>query len=205
MKHLLLVTLALFALVPLAAQAPQMHTDALGFTYTLPEDWQIVAPKPSAQPPQSGQPAPDELRKGIFCVDVPLTATHGSPATVIVIVTLPFGCFGQTMTRQDLPGFGIGVSEGIKRTFDILNPVQATYTLAGHPMWIQRVKATPQGKSAPVFTIETTCTLLEKGAVCWMALASDEAGLSEFEHSKVALEGSTASLLVPASTFLKAP
>jgi hypothetical protein len=200
MKFLLLVPLAALALVPLAAQAPHVHTDALGFTFTLPEDWQIIVPKP--QPAAATSP-PDEVRKGIDCMNVPLTATHGNPATVIVIVTLPFDCFGQTMSQQDLPGFGIGVTEGLKVAFDILNPVEATYTLAGHAMWIERVKATPKGLTAPVFTVETTCTLLEKGAACWMAQAGDEAGLTQFEHGLVTLEGSTASQIVPESTFVK--
>jgi hypothetical protein len=194
------------ALVPLAAQAPQHDLiDALGFTYTVPEDWQVIVPKPTAGASQQVLIAPDELRKGILCVDVPMTAMHGSPPTVIVIVTLPFDCFGQSMSQQDLPGFGIGVTEGLKRIFDILNPVEATYTLAGHAMWIKRVKATPKGLTAPVFTVETTCTLLEKGAVCWMAQAADEAGLTVFEHGPVTLEGSTASQLVPASAFVKFP
>jgi hypothetical protein len=203
----LLVPLAAIALVPLAAQAPHVITDALGFTYTVPEDWQVVMPKLNAATSSPTQPqgAPDELRKGVLCVDVPMTATHGSPPTVIVIVTLPFDCFGQTMSQQDLPGFGLGVTEGLKVALDIFNPVEATYTLAGHNMWIERVKATPKGKSAAVFTVETTCTLLAKGAVCWMAQASDEAGLTEFEHTPVTLEGSTASQLVPATTFVKFP
>lgn len=207
MKFHLLLSLAAMALVPLAAQSPHVVTDALGFTYTVPEDWQVVMPKLTAATPSETQPQsePNELRKGVLCVDVPMTATHGSPATVIVIVTLPYDCFGQTISQQDLPNFGLGVTEGIKLIFDVFDPVEATYTLAGHSMWIERVKATPKGNSAAVFTVETTCTLLEKGAVCWMAQAGDEAGLAEFEHSPVTLEGTTASQLVPAATFVKFP
>lgn len=207
MKILSLIPVALLVCLPLAAQAPHVHTDALGFTYSLPEDWQIVVPKPPVPPPAGKQPlnAPDEVRKGLDCVNVPLTATHGSPPSVIVIVTLPYDCFGQTMSPQDLEGFGSGVTEGLKRTFDILNPVEAAYTLVGHSMWIERVKATPKGKSAPQFTIETACTLLKKGAVCWMAQASDQPGLAEFEHAPVTLEGVLAKQLVPANVFVKNP
>lgn len=206
MKILSLIPAALLACLPLAAQAPHVHNDALNFTYSVPEDWQIVVPKPPAPPPQN-KPlnAPEEVRKGMDCVDVPLTATHGSPPSVIVLVTLPFDCFGQSMSRRDLEGFGAGVTEGLKRTFDILNPVESAYSLAGHSMWIERVKATPKGKSAPVFTIETVCTLLQKGAVCWMAQAGDEAGLSEFEHGPVTLEGQAAKQLVPANVFVRNP
>lgn len=185
------------------AQAPHVHSDALGFTYTVPEDWQIVAPKPPAQPAKPPQNVPAEVRKGLDCVNVPLTATHGSPASVIVVVTLPYACFGEKMTQQNLAGFGAGVTEGLKSTFDIFNPVVSTYTLAGHTMWIERVKAIPNGKTAPVFTVETACTLLEKGAVCWMAEAADQAGLEEFEHGAVTLEGAAVGQLVPANVFVK--
>ena len=116
---------------------------------------------------------------------MPLTARHGDPPSAIVIIALPFDCFGQTMAQHDLADFGSGVTEGLKTTFDFLNPVSTTYALAGHKLWIERVKAVPKGKTAPVDTVEITCTILEKGAVCWMVQAADEASLEAFERGAV--------------------
>ncbi len=184
------------------AQRPEAHSP-IGFTYNLPDDWQVVMAKaaPSLlKPPANTLP---EEKKGIACVEVPLTAGHGNPRSAVVVVTLPFDCFGQTMTGRDLPGFGAGVVEGLKRTLDFVDPLDATYELAGHKVWIERVMATPKAKTAPSFTLETACTLLKKGAVCWMVQAADAEDLAAFEQSQVTLEGAAAQPLVPAGVFVK--
>lgn len=211
MKASRLGWLLAIASLPLAAQAPRGLSDPLGFTYSIPAGWELVVPKPpqtTEQPsgpqnnPQNNLPA---VKKGIACVEVPLTARHGDPVSAMVIVALPFQCFGQTMTDEDLPGFGSGVIEGLKTAFDLLDPISATYKLAGHKLWIERVKAIPKGKTAPVETVETACTILNKGAVCWMVEAADAASLETFEHESVTLEGSAPTPLVPAEVFVKSP
>ena len=194
------------ASLPLGAQAPQVHSQALGFSFSLPDDWQVIVPaSQSEQQPNTPQGAPEETKKGIDCLEVPMTARHGEPASVVVIDALPFDCFGETMAAQDLPGFGSALTEGLKTALDFLNPVTASYTLAGHDLWIERVKAMPKGKTAPVSTVEIACTILAKGAVCWMVQASDEAGLQAFENASVTLEGSPVNRLVPSQVFTETP
>lgn len=195
------------ASLPLAAQAPQVDSDPIGFSYAVPAGWQLVVPTPpqATQQPRASQSTPEEVKKGIACVQVPLTARHGNPASAIVIIALPFDCFGQTMAPQDLPGFGAGVTEGLKTAFDFLNPVSTTYSIAGHKLWIERVKAVPRGKTAPVDTVEITCTILQKGAVCWTVQTGDDASLEAFERGAVSLEGSPSVPLVPAQVFVAAP
>ncbi len=202
--------------LPLPAQAPQpsapapvrIENDGVGFGYALAGGWQVLpaAPVPQAPPPKEGQKAPlPETRQGIACIDVPLTAQRGRPASVIVIVALPFDCFGQTMAYSDLPAFGEGAAQGLKQTLDIIEPIAASYKLAGHAVWIQRAKATPKGKTAPQYTVEIACTVLEKGAVCWLAQASDAAALEAFEDATVTLEGVNAGPLVPRDVFVSNP
>lgn len=191
--------------LPLAAQAPRVHSEKLGFSYALPDDWQAIVPEPRAGQPGTWQNTPEEVKKGIACVEVPMTARHGEPASVVVVIALPFDCFGATMPAQDLAEFGSGVTEGLKTALDFLSPVTASYALAGHDLWIERIKAVPKGKTEPVSTVEITCTILEKGAVCWMVQAADEAGLQAFEGAAVTLEGSPASRLVPTQVFAMPP
>lgn len=206
MKTLRLVWLCAFASLPLAAQAPQVQS-ALGFSYSLPADWEVVVPTPPQAPqrPKPSQNTPEEVRKGFGCVEVPMTARRGNPPSAVVVIALPFDCFGQTMEEKDLPDFGSGVTDGLKTTFDFLNPVSTTYELAGHRLWIERVKAVPRGKTAPVNTVETACTILQKGAVCWMVDAADAANLEAFERGAITLEGSTAKQLVPTEVWIKSP
>jgi hypothetical protein len=216
------ILFAVFVLVqagvtePLAAQIdqPSMHAPArvenneIGFSYSLPGEWEAVGATPAlpAEQQEKEQKASSaEERQGIACIDIPLTAQRGKPASVIVVVALPFKCFGQTMGYEDLPAFGEGAAEGLKRTLDIAEPIAASYKLAGHRMWIQRSKATPKGKTAPEYTVEIACTVLEKGAVCWLAQAADAAGLEAFEHATVTLEGVDAGALVPKDVFVKNP
>ena len=195
----------------LAAQtpaAPKAHASDLGFTYSLPSDWEVVNANPtlSGVKEQAQQNATTEdEKKGVACVQIALTARGGSPSSVLVVVELPFACFGQTMSSKDLPGFAQGASEGIKQSFDISDPVYGDYTLGSHGMWIERAKGSPKGHPEAPYTVEIACTLLKKGAVCWMALAASDAALKIIEGGAVALEGERPTALVPATAFEKKP
>ena len=109
------------------------------------------------------------------------------------------------MTVSDLENFGEGAAQGMKQTFDLTDPVQTTYPLGSHTMWIERANGTPKNHAESSFTFEIACTVLEKGAVCWMTMAADAASLQAFEKGTVSLDGETATTLVPANTFLQKP
>lgn len=178
-----------------------MQRDDLGFSYSLPADWEFV-PLPSAPKPVLPYPTLAAPTKGDACVEVALTAKHGDPASVVVAMALPFACYGQTMTAADLANFGGGAAEGMKQTFDITEPVDATYLLGSHTVWIERAKGTAKNHPESPFTFEIACTVLEKGAACWMTMAADAASLHAFEQGKVSLDGEAATTLVPATAFL---
>jgi len=190
-----------------AATAPAADpVAALGFSYRLPSDWTLVASKPQSQtatPPAvlPLQPAP----KGAACIRVPETARHGDPASVIVVVALPFDCFGQAMTADDLPGFGSGAADGLKQAFDLSAPVESSYSLGNHPFWAERAKGNPKGHNELQYTLEIVCGVLKKSAVCWMAMAADQASLRAFEQMSVSLDSDAATPLVPDAAFDKAP
>ena len=199
------------AQAPAASQAQttsQVQASDLGFTYTLPSDWQILSANPtlSAARDQAQQnAATDEEKKGVACVQVALTARHGDPASVLVIVQLPFDCFGQSMSAKDLPGFAQGASEGIKQSLDLSNSSNASYASGSHSMWVERSKGAPKGHPESMYTVEIACTVLKKGAVCWMTMAASDDALKALENSPVELEGEKRTALVPASAFEKKP
>jgi hypothetical protein len=166
-------------------------------------DSQGTLPAAKAQADQNA--TSDEEKKGLACVQIALTARHGDPTSVLVEVALPFECFGQKMSEQDLPGFAQGASEGLKQSFDVGEPVYGSYSLGTHSMWIERTKGAPKGHPELAYTVEIACSLLKKAAVCWMAMAADETALRVFEHGAVTLDGESASDLVPASAFDKKP
>ncbi len=199
--------LALMA-APLFAQTHgvEVHTSGLGFSYSLPPDWETVDPPadlPAAKQQGARNAASEEEKKGIACVQVAFSARHGVSA--IVEVALPFGCYGQTMTTDQLSGFGEGAAEGLKQTFDVDHPVLGAYNLGDHQMWIERASGTPNGRTQPVYTVEIACTLLTKAAVCWMTVAADADDLRVFEQGAVTLDGYTAPSLVPPNAFEKQP
>lgn len=220
---------------PLAAQAPdapvkdapvkdapvnsapvkEIATTGIGFSYQLPPSWAVIETRPSPAP---AAPAASILpKKGTACISVPTTARSGAPASVIVVVELPFDCYGQAMTGPDLASLGSGVTDGLKQTFDIADPVQGTYTLGSHSLWIERAKGNPKGQvevkpqtksqaQAQVqYTVEIACSVLKKAAVCWMTTAADEASLHAFEAMPVVLDDDAAAPLVPSTAFDKAP
>jgi hypothetical protein len=204
---------------PISAQAPaatpaqaaptqQAHASDLGFSYSIPSDWEVVDTKPSlpvVQRQMEKAAISDAEKKGVSCVQIALTARHGSPPSVVVVVALPFDCFGQTMTGKDLPGFAQGVAEGLTQTFDISDPVFGAYSLGAHSLWIERSKGSLKDHPEVQYTVETVCSVLKKGAVCWMALASDKEALGIFEGGAVNLDGDAQPALVPATAFEKKP
>ena len=95
MKTRLAFLILPFCAPALMAQAPvaQTHTSAVGFSYTLPADWEVVDTKPTL--PQVQQEVAktaksEDEKKGIACVEVALTARHGDRGSVIVVVALPY-------------------------------------------------------------------------------------------------------------------
>ena len=187
---------------PDSAPAAPGSAAEIGLSYQLPAGWTVVVPQPQPKPVSPALPLLPP--KGTACIRVPQTARHGDPASVIVVVALPFDCYGQAMTGDDLAGFGSGAADGLKQTFDLTGPVQGSYSLDGHPFWIQRARGNPKGHSDLQYTVEIACGLLKKGAVCWMAMAADDASLHAFEQMPVALDGDAATPLVPGSAFDKA-
>jgi hypothetical protein len=195
---------------PLLAQAPKpvVHSSDLGFTYAIPSDWQVVdasATLPTVQQQVTQNAGSDDEKKGIACVQVALTARHGDPASVIVVMALPFACFNQEMTEKDLPGFATGASEGLKEILDITDAATASYMLGSHSVWIERAKGTAKANPEVHFSVETACTLLKKAAVCWMTTAADDAAMQTFEHGAVSLDQEAPTELVPATAFDKKP
>ena len=212
MTSRLLAILCILCGSSLMAQAPapisETHSSPLGFSYSLPNDWDVVdtqATLPEVKKQQSQGASSDEEKRGIECVQIALTARHGNPASVVVVVALPFACFGQDMTEKDLPGFAQGASQGIKRSFELSEPVYGAYSLGTHRFWIERAKGTVIGHPEAKYTVEIACSLLQKGAVCWMTMAADSTGLETFEHGDVTLDGDSPVALVPAAAFDKKP
>jgi hypothetical protein len=188
--------------------ASQPHATDFGFSYSVPRDWEVVEAQPTlpkAKEEANKSTTTDEEKKGLACVQVALTARHGDPSSVMVEVALPFDCFGQQMTEDQLPGFASGASEGLKQSFDVGEPVFGNYSLGSHRMWIERAKGTPKGHPELPYTVEITCGLSKKAAVCWMAMAADEAALRTFERGVVILDGESAGALVPPTAFDKKP
>lgn len=187
------------------ADSSHSYTSAVGFSYEVPNDWKVarsqVDPKTKEQAAQNA--ASDQDKKGLACAQIGMTAQQGE--SVIVDVALPFDCFGQQMTEEDLSRFGDGASQGLKQSFDIGQPIYGSYPLGRHKLWIERVQGTRKDRPGISYTIEVACAVLKKGAVCWMAMAADEAALRTFEHAPVSLDGEARVGLVPSTAFQPKP
>jgi hypothetical protein len=205
---LLLLSAPLLAQAPAAISAAQTHSSDIGFIYTIPADWEVVDTAltlPATRQKVENEATSEDEKKGAACAQVVLTARHGSPASVVVVVALPFACFGQQMTEKDLPDFASGASQGLKKTFDIPSSIRGAYILGSHSIWIERGAGTVIAHPELKYTVETVCSVLKKGAVCWMTMASDDASLQTFEHGSVTLDGESPAALVPATAFDKKP
>lgn len=186
------------------AKPPQVEDSKVGFSYSLPADWEFVAPTPAREATEP-YPGIATVKKGNACIETIFTARHGSLASVVVVTALPFACYGHTMKASDLGSLGAGAVEGLKQTFSVHDSVQGNYTLGGHAVWIERAKETPKGHEKTPFVFETACTVLARGAVCWMTAAADWNSLHDFEQAPVTLEGERFAALVPVNAFVSSP
>lgn len=184
------------------------YTNDVGFSYTFPAEWDVVnmsSTLPQAQQQAQQQASNDQEKQGIGCTQVGLSAHYGDPASTVVAVVLPFACLGSEMTDKDLPGIGSGALEGVRQNFDLSEPLYGSYSLGSHSMWIERITGTLKEHADVQYTVETVCSILKKGAVCWMAIAADPASLAGFERGVVVLDGEAPSMLVPSSAFAHKP
>jgi len=173
----------------------------------VPQDWTVVetAPSPEAVKTQPTQaPAALEQKRGSACIQVAETARHGDPSSVIVVVTLPFDCFGADNDRAGFAGVRLQRRGGPEAVFDI--SIRFTARILWAATALDRARqGNPKGKTEKQYTMEIACSLLQKGAVCWMTMAADEASLRAFEQGTVTLDGEAAAPLIPATAFDKAP
>lgn len=190
------------------AQTPASRTYAnpLGFSYSIPGDWEVLdstASVADAKRKADATATSDAEKKSISCVEAGLTARH--QGSVIVEVVLPFDCYGSVLAESELAGFGGGVASGVQKSLTVSNPSTNIYALGTHRVWIERSKGTPKDDPSRQYTMELACTLLKKTAVCWMTLAADDSSLAVFEHGAVTLEDFGPVELVPVDAFTAKP
>jgi hypothetical protein len=194
----------LLAQTPLPVRAAQTHSSDIGFSYSLPLDWEIVDTKPMlpvVKQQQAETASSENEKKGIACAQIDMMARYGNPSSVIEAVTLPFGCFGQEFSDKDLPGIASGVSKSLKKFFILANPVYGAYKVGTHSFWIERANGGFISHPETKRTVEMACTVLKKGMVCWMAIATDQESLETFERGAVTLDGEAEKRLVPADAL----
>jgi hypothetical protein len=221
MKSFLILALLVLVAAPLPAQtaamasAPaaatpesQVHSSKLGFSYSLPGDWDVADDGPllrSEQKPMQRDATTEAEKHGINCTRIALTAKRGSPASVVAIVALPFDCYGEQVADKELPGFAQGAMTGIDDGFEVSDPSTTTYELGSHSLWIERSRGSVKGHAENEYTLETVCTVLKKSAVCWVAMAATADALAAFEGAAVQLDGDAMPALVPAGVLAKKP
>lgn len=186
------------------SSADPVFTSGGDFTYTYPADWAVIDTKPimPIQRLKAEQQAQSDMeRKGADCADVQLTVRHGEPTSVIVLMFLEFKCLGVELKESDLGATGMGIAQGLTKSFTVKEPKYGAYSLGKHAFWIERADGSPVGHPERQYKLETSCTLLKKGLACWLAMAGTPDGIITFEASKVSLEGDSPAALVPASAF----
>lgn len=185
-------------------EASPLYQSDLGFTYSYPSDWDLVDTKPLtpiAQQKAAENAKSDEEKKGAACAQIGLMLKHGQPPSIIMTVSLPYDCYGSQFTDADLPGFGNGVSSGLKQNFTIQDSKTSTFKSGTHNLWAERASAASKADVNQKYTIETVCSMLKKGATCWIGMVKDDASLRVLEQAKVTLESDAPAALVPAEAF----
>jgi hypothetical protein len=181
-----------------------VYTNDLGFTYSYTTDWKVIDSKPllpAVRLNGEDKAVDNSEKEAVQCLQVPLILRRGTPVSSIVTVVIPYDCLGKKFDTSDLANFGSGVASGMKRGFDVAEPSYGAYKLGTHNLWIERTQGTSKAHPDLTFKIETVCSLLKKGAVCWMGMVQDEITLKAFEQGLVSIEGDAPQALVPSNAF----
>jgi len=197
---------------PLAAEhatdavpaTPVVFTSDAGFSFSYPSDWAVIDSKPMMPAIQlkANQDAESDMeKKGIDCTQISLLLRHGSPASSIVVLVLPYGCLSGALSPSDLAATASGIAEGLKKSMDLSDPIYGAYKLGSHDLWIERAQATPKDHPDQPFIIEVVSVMLKKGMVCWMGFARDEAALKALNEAQIVLDGDTPAALVPSTAL----
>jgi hypothetical protein len=215
MRALLIAAILAAGTAPLLAQGPatpaagqQLVSKELGFSFSLPGDWTVEdtqAQVPKAQQQAAKNAQSDSEMRAVGCMEAPFKAQHGKGASSVVIVALPFDCFGQHYTDADLPAFASSMAESLKKGWKISDPIFGTYSLGAHTLWIERASGSLLEHPDDRKTLELVCSMLKNGAVCWMGFVASDVDLKTFEQGAVSLDGETSTALVPASAFARKP
>jgi hypothetical protein len=181
---------------------PQVHSSDLGFSYSLPSDWEVISEHPTQpwEQMQGARYAHNAKELLDACVFDVLTAGHRKPASIITVSAIPFDCVGSRMseiTDKDLPGIVAGASRAMQKSINLENPFHGVYSLGTHHLWIERATGAPIAHPEEKGTVETVCSLLKRGIACWTTFAGDDAALKTFEQGAVTLEGEAATALIP--------
>jgi hypothetical protein len=174
------------------------------FSYTYPSNWEVVDSKPvmpSVRLKVEEGAASESEKKGAECTQLALVLREPTLKSSIVVVALPFACVGPIVNESDLPAVAAGVSEGVKKGFDIASPVYGAYKLGKHHFWAERAQATSMSHPELTYTLETACTMLKKAMVCWMGFARNQDAIHVLESGQTSLEGDPLCALIPSSAF----
>lgn len=190
------------------AQAPAPYTPLvsdLGFTYNYPSDWEIVNINPSLPALKSSLDSTatsNDEKKGIDCTQISLLIRHGSPASIIETMVMPFDCLGIRYKDSDSSSVGMGVASGLSANLDVKNPVYGSYKIGSHSIWIEKAQGAFKSRPDTNMQIEVLCGILDKGVACWLAFAATGDALQTFENSIVKLEDDAQAKLVSADAFI---
>jgi hypothetical protein len=178
------------------------------FSYTYPSNWEVVDAKPvmpAVRQKVEEDATSDSEKIAAECTQLALVLREPTLKSSIVVVALPFACVAPAVNESDLPAVAAGVAQGIKKGFDVSNPVYGAYKLGKHSFWAERAQATSKNHPELTFTLETACTMLKKAMVCWMGFARNQDALSVLEGGQTSLESDPPSSLVPSTAFKSIP
>jgi hypothetical protein len=189
-----------------AATAPGFVTfssDA-NFTVSYPSDWEVLdsAPMmPAVRLKMEEKAQGETAKKAADCTQIALLLRHGIPQSRIVVLVLPYSCIGPGLNSGDLAGAAEGISLGLKKTNDLIDPIYGAYKIGKHEMWIERAEAIPKAHPELKFKMEIVCVMLKKAMVSWMTFAQSADDLAAAETLKVSLDGDSLAVLVPPGTL----
>jgi len=78
-----------------ATAAPRTYSNDVGLVTASQPDWDVVdmsATLPAAQQQAQQSATTEDEKRGAACTQIALSARHGSPASTVVAVVLPFSC-----------------------------------------------------------------------------------------------------------------
>jgi hypothetical protein len=204
LAHLALAGLLSLSSLPIDPAAATFHDDVLHYTLTYPSTLVPANVASEIMDKAKAETNNADMQKAIGCITTPLVAVRQTDDfAMMMVIRMNLECLGAPATTSVLqPMAQSSLQQGLMRLGLATVGTPTPYKLDGHDAVYIRGTVTDTGGKDKAFGA-ASCTLVDKTAVCFEAIATDKATVSSLSATSMNFDQHAPQPLVPADVIAK--